>query len=204
MRRRLGSVLLCRATMTGMVAVVMVAASLAAQSAVVAKAAPHDPLDVAVTYNATMANSISAKSFWMEGGSLQVHGQFYRGLGVVADIAGSHVGNINSSGVELDMVTATFGPRYTWTMKSRKYALFGQALAGEGFGFNSVFPGVSAATSSSYNLAVKVGGGLNVALTPRIALRAIEADWLHTQLPNAATNVQNNVSLGAGVMMRFR
>jgi peptidoglycan-associated lipoprotein len=190
--------------MTVMMGVAIVATPLVAQSAAAAKTTPQYPLDVAVTYNATMSNSVTSKSFWMQGGSVQVHGQFYRGLGVVADIAGAHVGNINSSGVGLDMVATTFGPRYTWTTKSRKYALFGQALGGEGFGFHSVFPGVSGATVSSYNLAVKAGGGLNVALTPRIALRAIEADWLRTQLPNATTNVQNNVSLGTGVVMRFR
>ena len=187
-----------------MMAAAILAAPLVAQSAVAAKAAPKYPLDVAVTYNATMSNSISSKAFWMQGGSVQLHGRFYRGLGVVADIAGMHTGNINSSGVSLDMVTATFGPRYTWSPAHARYALFGQALAGDEFGFNSVFPGVGGATASSYNLAVKAGGGLNIALSPRLALRAIEADWLRTKLPNATTNVQNNVGLGAGVVMRFR
>jgi len=203
MRRQLSSMLLCGAKMTVMMAAALMAAPLVGQSAA-ANAAPKYPLDLAVTYNATMSNSISGKSFWMQGGSAQLHGQFYRGLGVVADIAGTHVGNINSTGVELDMVTATFGPRYTWSPAHARYALFGQALVGDAFGFNSVFPGVSAATASSYNLAVKAGGGLNVAFSPRIALRAFEADWLRAQLPNATTNVQNNVSLGAGVVVRFR
>jgi len=204
MRRLLSSVLLCGAKTIVITGVALAATPLVAQSAAAEKTAPKYPLDVAITYNATMSNSVTSKSLWMQGGSVQVHGQFYRGLGVVADIAGTHVGNINSSGVGLDMVTATFGPRYTWTTKSRKFALFGQALGGEGFGFHSVFPHVNGATASNYNLAVKAGGGLNVALTPRIALRAIEADWLRTQLPNATTNVQNNVILGAGVVMRFR
>ncbi len=203
MRRQLSSMLLCGAKMTIMMAAVILAAPLVAQSAAV-NAAPKYPLDVAVTYNATMSTATTGKSFWMQGGSAQVHGRFYRGLGVVADFAGTHTGNINSSGVSLDMVTATFGPRYTWSPAHARYALFGQALVGDAFGFNSVFPGATVATTSSYNLAVKAGGGLNIALSPRLALRAFEADWVRTKLPNATTNVQNNVSLGAGVVMRFR
>jgi hypothetical protein len=157
-----------------------------------------------VTYDATLSNAITGKSFWMQGGSVQVHGQFYRGLGVVADIAGMHTGNINSSGVGLDMVTATFGPRYTWSPAHARCALFGQALVGDAIGFNSVFPGVKGVTDTSYNLAVKAGGGMNIALSPRLALRAFEANWVRTELPNSTTNVQNNVSLGTGVVMRFR
>jgi hypothetical protein len=48
-----------------------------------------------------------------------------------------------------------------------------------------------------------MGGGMNIALSPRIALRAVQANWLRTQLPNATTNVQNNLDLGAGVVVRF-
>jgi hypothetical protein len=30
----------------------------------------------------------NGSSYWMEGGSLQLHAQFYRGLGSVVDVAG--------------------------------------------------------------------------------------------------------------------
>ena len=39
---------------------------------------------------------------------------------------------------------------------------------------------------------------------PLNALRAFEADWLRTQMPNATTNVQNNLRLGAGLIYRFK
>jgi len=69
-------------------------------------------LDVAVVYNPLIANVVSGNSFWMQGGSVQVHGQFWHGLGVVADVSGLHTASTSgSSGVGLDLVTATFGPR---------------------------------------------------------------------------------------------
>lgn len=69
---------------------------------------------------------------------------------------------------------------------------------------NSLFPGPSAASSTSNSFAVKAGGGLNVALSRRLALRAIEADYLSTRFPNTTNNEQNNLALGAGIVFRLR
>jgi hypothetical protein len=192
MRRKLSSLLLVGT----MIAVATSARPLAAQNT--------PSLDVALTYNATLSNSTNSSHFWMQGGSVQLHGQFYRGLGVVAEVAGMHIGNINSSGVGLGLVTATFGPRYTWSPSHSRYSLFGQALLGEANGFNGVLPAAGGATDSSNSFAVQAGGGLNVKLSPRIALRACEANWLRTQLPNGTTNVQNFLRLGAGLVVRFK
>ena len=111
----------------------------------------------------------------MQGGSAQLHGQLYRSLGVVAEVSGTHTGSINSSGVGLDIVTATFGPRYTWSSAHSRYSIFGQALAGEANGFSCVFPTVRGASDSSNGLAVQAGGGMNLSLSPRMALRICES-----------------------------
>jgi len=162
-------------------------------------------IDLAVVYNPLMGNVVSGNSFWMQGGSVQVHGQFWHGLGVVADVSGLHTASTSgSSGVALDMVTATFGPRYTWSPAHSHYALFGQVLTGEANGMNSVFPNSAGATDSANSLALYVGGGVNLRLKHHLALRVLEADWLRTQMPNATTNVQNNLRLGAGLIYRFK
>jgi hypothetical protein len=162
-------------------------------------------IDVAIVYNPLLANIVGGNSFWMQGGSVQVHGQFWHGLGVVADVSGLHTASTGgSSGVGLDMVTATFGPRYTWSPAHRRYAVFGQALLGEANGMNSIFPNPAGANNSANSLALYVGGGVNFRLKGHLALRAFEADWLRTQLPNATTNVQNNLRLGAGLICRFK
>jgi hypothetical protein len=198
MLRSLAPLLLC--------ATMLSAIPLAAQTArpPSAQEAGNYPLDVAVTFQPMRGNSITAQSFWAWGGSVQVHGQFYRGLGVVADVAGTHTAAIDNTGVGLDMVTAVFGPRYTWALPRSKCAVYAQALAGEANAFHGVFPTAAGATSSSNSTALLVGGGFNLALTPRIALRALEAGWLRTGLPNSTTGMQNNLRLGAGIVVRFR
>ena len=52
-------------------------------------------------------------------------------------------------------------------------------------------------------MALLVGRGTNVALSRHLAVRALDAAGLRTQLPSATTNAQNNVRLGAGVVLSF-
>lgn len=204
MRPKFGSALLA-----GVIAIALMTSS-AATAQTPARTGPHvaasspaaASLDVAITYNGTLAGMISSSRFWMQGGGAQIEGRFYRGWGVVADIAGAHVASMNSSGVGLGLVTATFGPRYTWSR--RRYRFYAQGLAGEAWGFNSVFPNPRGAETSAGSLAVLAGGGLDVALTPHLALRALEADYLRTQLPNSTDNAQNNLRLAAGLVLRLR
>ncbi len=167
-------------------------------------AVPERNLELSFTYDATLADAITKQSFWMQGGSVQVHGQFYRNWGVVADITGLHTGNMHSSGIPLSLVTATFGARYTWRQPGRKYALFGQLLGGEAFGFHSIFPATGGALGNASSLAAQAGGGMNVDISPHIAVRAFEVDWLRSQVPNSTTNVQNSVKFGTGLVFRFK
>lgn len=161
------------------------------------------PNDLAVTFDMARANLTTGSSFWMKGGSVQLHGQLWRSVGVVADVAGMHIANIDKSGVGLDLVTATLGPRYTWAKPHARSSFFGQALGGEAFGFNSSFPRAGNATSHSNSLAMRLGGGMDFSLSRRIAVRAVEANWLRTQTPNVTTSVQNNLVLGSGIKYRF-
>jgi hypothetical protein len=167
--------------------------------------ATTNSIDVALVYTPLMSNVVGGNGFWMQGGSFQAQGQFWRGLGVAADISGLHTASTSGpAGVGLDMVTATIGPRYTWTSAHRSYGLFGQALIGEAHGMNSVFPNPAGASDSANSLALYAGGGVNLKLKHQFALRAFEADWLRTQMPNATTKVQNNLRLGAGLIFRFK
>ena len=197
MPKQLSNVLLFGA----MMAMATVAAPLLAQDVVTQQ---KYPFDVAIGYSATLSNPVNGSRFWMQGGSAQLTGEFYRGLAVTADVTGMHGNHINASGTGLDLVTAVFGPRYTWSPAHHKYALFGQTLVGSAFGFKSVFPNPAGALSSANSLALVLGGGMNVSLSPHFALRAFEADWMRTQLPNATSNAQNNLQLAAGAVFRFR
>lgn len=160
--------------------------------------------DVAVTYNPVLANVTTGNEFGMQGGSLQAQSRVWHRLCAVADLAGLHTGNVNGSGVALDLIIVTFGPRYVWSPSHRRLVFFGQALVGEAHGMNSIFPSPTGTDSTGNSLALQVGGGINVPLTQRLSVRALDAGWLRTELPNATTNVQNNLRLGAGLVYRIR
>lgn len=160
-------------------------------------------LDLAVTYNPVLANVTTPTEFGMQGGSMQVQAKLWRGLGVVGDVAGLHAGNVNNSGVSLDLVTATFGPRYTWAPAHRRTVFFGQVLVGDAYGLNGLFPSATGLRSTGNSFALQVGGGINLPLWNHFAVRALDAQWLRTYLPNATTNVQNNLRLGVGMVYRF-
>jgi len=160
-------------------------------------------LDVALTYDYTQSNAVTTKSFSMQGGSAQIHDQLWRGLGVVGDVGGAFSVNVANPHASLDLITLTAGPRYTWKPVHHGFSFYGQALGGGAFGMNSIFPNLTGPTTSAHAVAVKVGTGMNVSVTPRISVRAFEVDWLYTQLPNGTTDVQNNLRVGAGIVFRL-
>lgn len=195
----------CKALSIGAAVCLMAASALSAQTAAASKKPAAGPyrFDVAVTYGAAYADVVGGNTFWMQGGSLQGHVRVYRSLGVVADFAGLHKGSIQSSGVGIDLVTTTFGPRYTWRPAHARYAVYAQALGGLVHAFNSEFPASTGAVTSASGSAVKLGGGFNFALTPHIGLRVLEADWLRTQFSNSSDGAQDNLQLNTGVILRF-
>jgi hypothetical protein len=161
-------------------------------------------LEVDVLYSPLLSNAVRANTFWMQGGSIQVDGQFWRGLGIEADVSGFHTQNANNGGVGLDLVTVTFGPRYRWSPAHHSFSFFSHALLGEANGFDSIFPNAGTGSSSATSLALQLGGGLDLPVKHRLLLRVFQVDWLRTQLPNADTDVQNNTRLAAGVVIRLR
>lgn len=164
-------------------------------------------ISAAVSYNAMHAGSSSgSNSFWMQGGGAEVAGTLADGFGAVANVTGLHTAN-TQQGVPLNLVAATFGPRYTWVPRrqsSRSMAIFAQGLVGETHGFHGTFPASGGSITSVSGLAVNLGGGVDLRIRPHLALRVIEASWLHTQLPNSSSNVQNNLLLGAGIVFRSK
>ena len=166
-------------------------------------AASHVETDLALTYSVQRSNQTNGASFWQQGGALDLSAQFYHGWGIAMNVAGERASNINNSNVNLTMVATTFGPRYTWSLPSRKLTVFGQGLIGEAFGSDSIFPTPRGAQTDTTSFALQVGGGVDLRLSKHLAVRLLQADWLRTQFPNASTNVQNNLRLGAGIVFRF-
>jgi hypothetical protein len=160
-------------------------------------------LDLAVTYTAGHSlHANTTQELWLNGGSIELGADVWKGWGIAADVTGSHSASIGSTGIPLSLVTATFGPRYRWHSQ-RRISLYGEALVGEANGFRSIFPTPSGATTSASSLALQLGGGLDYRPKGRFVIRLLDAGWVRTQLPNGANNLQNMPRLGGGAAFRF-
>jgi hypothetical protein len=179
----------------------VIASAAAAQEPV--KATPR--FEAAMTYDLSGANLTTGNGFWMQGGSVSLAGGITHHFSAVAELSGLHSGSISGTQVPLSLVTAVFGPRYRWSAPSKAhgFSIFGQALVGEAHGFDGIFPAAGGANASASSVAFELGGGIDLGLGHHTALRLLQADWLRTSLPNATTNVQNNLLLNAGVVWRF-
>ena len=182
--------------------VIATTSALSGQTAIDTRGASRE-VDLAVTYNAIKNDLRGGSSFWQQGGGIELSAEAWRGFGVAASVTGVRASNI-ANGVNLTTVTTVFGPRYTWIASSGKIALFGQGLIGEAHGLDSVFPSPQGALSGYNCFALQTGGGVDLRLSKRFAVRAVQADWLRTQFPNAGANIQNNLRIGAGMVLRLQ
>ncbi len=139
------------------------------------------------------------QNFWLEGGSIELGLQAWKGLGIAANVTGLHSGSIGGTGIPISLVTATFGPRYRLHL-GHTLSLYGEGLIGEANGFDGSFPTPHGVQNSANSFAVQAGGGVDIKVNKHLAVRALQVNWLRTQLPNAADNVQNHLQLGAGLV----
>jgi hypothetical protein len=186
----------------------LLAASLLVPAGLRAQTPDHHEVDLAITYAEQYSNLVSTPTFWHSGGSIELSAQLRHGFGLAGNVAGTQTGNAAGSRVGLSLVTATFGPRYTYckplgSERRRSLAIFGQGLLGQAWGFDSYFPIASGGITSDNSLALQVGGGVDLGFTRHIGIRVFQADWVRTQLPNGTTDVQNTLRLGAGIVFRL-
>ncbi len=158
---------------------------------------------IGLMYSAGRSNPVNGRNFWLEGGTAEIAADVTHGLGIALNVNGSHASKINSLGADLTTITITVGPRYTWKPRSDKFEVFGEGLVGDARGTNSIFPTPVGVVSDIDAFALQVGGGLNLHLSPKVSVRAVQADWIRTQFPNGTTDVQNSLRLGAGLVFRL-
>jgi outer membrane immunogenic protein len=186
------------------VAFLLLVLGFAAMAPLPAAAQRGDLVDVGVdyTYVRTNAPAGDCGCFAMNGGSGWVGINFSHSLGIVGEIAGQHASNISSTGADLTLTSYLAGPRYTWG-RAHHFVPFAQALLGGAHASGSLAPGSSGLAGSANAFALTAGGGLDVRLTRRIALRAFEADYYLTRFDNGVNDHQNNLRIAAGVILRF-
>lgn len=162
--------------------------------------------DVALTYHWVHTNappSGGCGCFALNGVGLSGSWDFGPRLTAVAEVSVDHTSNALSTSESLTLTSYVAGARYhlpdPWMHGPHALQPFAQVLVGgahAGGGMAGVADGTSA-------FAGRLGGGIDLPLTTGIAVRVIEADYYLTDFANSADNHQNNILIGAGVVVHW-
>ena len=165
---------------------------------------PSSNVPVAFRWTATEANSPpgSCGCFRLYGGAADVAVQLRAGISAVVEVAGNHVGLVPATNRGLSTITLLAGPRYTAGL-GHGQRLFVQGLFGAVRGFDAEFRRGSDAIDTATAFGSALGAAYEVPLTQRFSLRAVQVEYVQTNLPNGSDNRQRNVRFGAGVVVRF-
>ena len=175
-----------------------------------AQAGSQDPSDFLPRYSVALGyNNIRANAPPATCGCFDMNGGFASGtyalkywLNAAAEVTGGQAKNIGPLGQDLTLTTYTAGPQvvFRWT----HFTPYAQALFGAAHGSDSYFPSGNTFSTGATSFAFTTGGGVDYHLNHRLAIRLVEAQYLHTTLPNGTNNQQNHLMLGAGVVFKFR
>ena len=129
------------------------------------------------------------------GGQFQYHAN--RWLGVVGDLSGfwaTSSGNGSFAGV---VFTYLLGPRVDF--RCGKVTPFAQIL----FGGVRTTDGIAQSTGTENNFAMTAGGGIDFKVSKHVSVRPIQAEYFMTTIPDGLNNRQNNLRVGAGIVLRL-
>jgi outer membrane immunogenic protein len=155
------------------------------------------PLELGANYSWLHANAPagSCGCFSASSGSGDVVLNLPHAISTVGDVSGYQASGISGSTQNVTILNYLFGGRYTVGMHSR-LRLYGQALFGVSHE-SSNYAFVQSANAFAFSL----GGGAHVPVGRRMGINVIQADWLHSTLPNTGNNRQNDLRLGTGIYL---
>jgi peptidoglycan-associated lipoprotein len=188
-----------------------IAAVFAAQAVAQTKAAPttENPprAEVALEYSNLRSNAPpgGCGCFNLNGGGANFAWPLKTGgFELVGEITAGHSGHINAAADGLTLSAYTVGARYLVKIKhnSAPHSLqpFVETLVGAAHASGSLAPAISNAGAA---FAANLGGGLDLRVNRSLSFRLFKADYLLTTFDNGGNNHQNNLRLGAGVVLRF-
>ncbi len=135
-----------------------------------------------------LRNGATAPSFSLYGGwQAEVSGNFNKHIGLTADFSGEYR---SISGARISQYHYLFGPQFA--VRRNRATGFAHALVGADT--------LRAAGNSTSGFALGVGGGLDVNVGRRIAIRIVQADYLPTRVSNLWFR---DFRLGMGIVFKF-
>jgi len=156
--------------------------------------------DLEIGYNYIHAEALpgGCNCFNLNGGFVSGGAYFNNWLGIAGEITGQRAGG----GHGLTLMTFLGGPRISYA--KNRFASYAEVMFGGARASDSYFPTNSGgSTTSATNWAFSTGGGLDIDLTRRIGIRAIDMQYLRTNFPNGAGNMQGQFQIGTGIQFRF-
>ena len=159
--------------------------------------------DAALTYQYVHSNTQPGQCgcFSITGGGLAMtRSVLNEHTAAVLDLSVVTAKNGPGTGNSLTLVSYLAGGRYyvsqPWLSRVQP---FGQALVGVAHAGG----GIAGAGDGKYAMAARVGAGLDVPVSYKLAIRLLQVDYYLTDFPNAANEHQNNYLIGGGVVFRF-
>jgi outer membrane immunogenic protein len=166
---------------------------------------PDNTFDVTVMFSELHANAPvgGCGCFWMAGGIGELAVPLWRNFSAVAEANGQHAAQIPGTNVGLGLIGGMGGLRLRLPNHT-KLQPFGQALFGGVHGFDSYFPAPVGKLPTSYDtsFAMTIGGGVDLAVSKHIWIRALQADYYYSELRNVQGDRQNEFRLAAGIVFR--
>jgi len=157
-------------------------------------------VEVSGGYSYVRANPANSNGgFNLNGGSGSLTYNFTDHFSAVGEFGGYHFSGL-PAGLSSTMYTYLFGPRIS-LRKSGRVTPFAQVLLGGGR-LNASSGGVDAGENG---FAMAVGGGVDLNVNSRFAIRLVQADYLLTRFANVngSSVTQNNARISAGLVFRF-
>ena len=186
---------------------ILLAAVLLLGGASVAVAQESYSGDAAATYHWVHTNAGPGQCgcFGLNGagisGSWNVHGPW----SLVVDASSEFTSSASSTGNSLTLTSFLAGGRFQlpepWLRGIRRHRPqpFAQVLVGAAHA-GGLEAGVG---DASYRFAARVGAGIDVPLSARFAIRAIQIDYFPTTFANATNNHQNNLMISVGIVYHW-
>ena len=132
------------------------------------------------------------------GGQLEYNANHW--LGVVGDLAGYGATSTTNGALVGGAVTYLFGPRVNFRhgRVTDKVTPFVQTLFGGMWATHGIVQ-----SESENNFAMTAGGGVDIKVSNPVSVRPIQAEYFMTKIPDGLNNRQNNLRLGAGIVLRL-
>jgi hypothetical protein len=156
-------------------------------------------VDVAVGYTTIHANEGPGLCgcFYLSGGSAEFSVKNEHDVAFVTSVSGVTASNINNIDQNLNLYTVLEGVRYSFD-RGHRFVPFGEAAVG--FIHTSSNWVVYKNTTSA---AAQAGGGLDIKVSRRFAVRAAQVDYLFGSTANGQNNLQNEIKYSAGIIFHL-